>query len=295
VTDLSAIDVGVVIVTYNSAEDIAACLESVKAASSRPLSIVAVDNASHDNTAETVGSSFPDVCLLRNAENLYYAAANNQGLDRAGGRYVLLLNPDVILPVGGIDALVAFLEHDQQYAAVAPRLVGPDGRRQASLRELPGLDTLWYDLLGLSFLFPRSRVFGRWRMGYFDGLSPRDVQQPMASCLLIRRSAISAFGSFDERYPMFFNDVDWCKRVVDGGGKIRYIPEVAVRHVGGASTRQRKVRMIWMSHVAYYRYLEQYCSDPWPRRVGLWLSVPFLFTAAALRSVWWWWRRTMGC
>lgn len=278
--------VGVIIVTYNSRDDIAACLESIPPASTAPVSVVVVDNASTDGT-DLVASQFPDVTLIRNRTNRYYAAANNQGLEHAGGEYVLLLNPDVVLPVGGIDALVATIEQDKTYAAVAPILIGPDGRRQRSLREFPDLATLWYDLLGLSFLAPRSRLFGRWRMGYFNGQTARDVPQPMASCLLIRRQTIADIGFFDELYPMFFNDVDWCKRAWDGGWKIRYTPDVRVRHIGGASTRRRKLRMIWMSHASYLRYLRQYCSKPLWRRLTIWLTAPFLFVAALLRSVWW--------
>jgi len=294
VTDPSPIGVGVIIVTYNSAGEIAACLESLAAAATSPLSIVVVDNASHDGTADLVQSNFTDVCLIRNDSNKFYAAANNQGLERVSGQYILLLNPDVVLPIGGIEALVAVLERDSRYAAVAPLLAGPDGRRQQSVREFPDLATLWYDLLGLSFLFPHSERFGHWRMGYFDGESERDVAQPMASCLLIRRTVIAEIGLFDERYPMFFNDVDWCKRVWGRGWKIRYTSTVRVQHLGGASTRQRKIRMIWMSHAAYFRYLRQSCSDPVWRFLAVWLSAPFLFLAAALRTVWWGLRRLLG-
>lgn len=286
--------VGVIIVTYNSRGDIGPCLESVAAASSSPVSIVVVDNASTDGTADLIASRFPNVTLIRNQANRFYAAANNHGLERAGGEYILLLNPDVVLPVGGIDAMVAVIEQDQRYAAVAPQLVGPDGKRQHSLREFPTLATLWFDLLGLSFLIPRSRLLGRWRMEYFDGQTARDIPQPMASCLLIRRQAIAQIGFFDERYPMFFNDVDWCKRVWDNGWRIRYTPDVRARHIGGASTRRRKVRMIWMSHASYFRYLRQYCSRPLWRRLAVWLSAPFLFLAAVLRSVVWGLRGIVG-
>ncbi|MBI5867578.1 MAG: glycosyltransferase family 2 protein [candidate division Zixibacteria bacterium] len=279
--------VGVLIVTFNSEADISTCLDSVKAASSSPVHVVVVDNASADKTAALIEQSNPTVTLIRNSENRYYAAANNQGLPHALRPFVLLLNPDVVLPVGGIDAMVQLLDSRPSHAAVAPMLQGGDGRRQASLREFPGLDTLWFDLLGLSFLFPHSRSFGRWRMGYFDGKALRDVQQPMASCLLIRRDVLTALGLFDERFPMFFNDVDWCRRVQDAGWKILYTPDIIARHRGGASTRQRKLQMIWMSHSAYYRYLRLYeCCDV-PGRIALWATAPFLFLAAILRTLKW--------
>ena len=290
----AAVQTGVVIVAYNSADVIGPCLESLKTASRVPVHIVVVDNASTDGTAEVVAQNFPAVTLIRNAANRYYAAANNQGAEHAGGENILLLNPDVVLPVEAIDAMTRILHEQPRCAAVAPMLIDPAGHRQRSLRELPGLDTLWYDLLGLAFLLSQSRRFGRWRMGYFDGKSAIDVQQPMASCLLIRQQAIAELGLFDKRYPMFFNDVDWCRRAHDAGWTIRYVPNVQVRHVGGASTRQRKVKMIWMSHAAYYRYLRQYnCRGGW-RRPALWLTAPFLWGAAILRTIWWGARRIVG-
>ncbi len=283
----SSVPVGVIIVTYNSADVIEPCLESLKTASKHPLNVVVVDNASTDGTPYFVADHFPKVTIVRNPRNFYYAKANNQGLVHTGQSDVLLLNPDVVFPVDGVDEMRRILHSDDSIAAVAPRLVDPAGKRQQSLRELPGLDTLWYDLLGLSFLFRGSTRFDRWRMGYFNGREPRDVEQPMASCLLIRHSVIAKIGLFDERYPMFFNDVDWCKRVNNRGWRVRYTPDVMVRHVGGASTRKRKVKMVWMSHAAYYRYLRQYNCRPLHKRIALWLTAPFLWLAAVARSVWW--------
>lgn len=278
--------IGVVIVTYNSADIIGSCLESLKGTSARPIHVVVVDNNSNDGTAETVSRISPDSTFIRNRDNLYYAAASNQGIRAAKGAYILLLNPDTIMPTGGPDALGAFLERHPDAAAVAPMLVHPDGRRQSSLREFPALDTLWYDLIGLSFLFPRSRTFGRWRMGYFDGQAGRTVDQPMASCLMVRREVFDRVGLFDESYPMFFNDVDWCKRVKDAGLSIWYTPDVRVGHLGGATVKKYRPKMIWMSHVAYFLYLRRlYKTNPFKLTLT-YLSAPALMAAALIRSAW---------
>jgi len=284
VTDNSSI--GVVIVTYNSADIIGSCLESLKGTSSRPINIVVVDNNSTDGTADAVARIAPDATLIRNRENLYYAAASNQGIRAAKGSHILLLNPDTIMPTGGPDAISTFLERHPDAAAIAPMLVHPNGQRQSSLREFPALDTLWYDLLGLSFLFPRSRTFGRWRMGYFDGQVERAIDQPMASCLMVRREVFDRVGVFDESYPMFFNDVDWCKRVKDAGLSIWYTPEVKVGHLGGATVKKYRAKMIWMSHAAYFLYLRRlYKTNPLKQTLT-YLSAPALMLAALLRSIW---------
>lgn len=278
--------IGVVIVTYNSADILGPCLDSLQGASAQPIHVVVVDNNSNDGTADMVARQAPQATLIRNSENRYYAAASNQGIRAARGAYILLLNPDTILPVGCLDALRTELESQPQAAAVAPMLIDPNGRWQPSLRELPALDTLWYDLTGLSFLFPKSRTFGRWRMGYFDGKSPRAVNQPMASCLLVRREIFEKVGDFDETYPMFFNDVDWCKRVKDAGYEIWYTPDVKVSHVGGATVRKYRAKMIGMSHRAYFRYLRRlYANNP-IKLTLTYLTWPFLMIAALLRATW---------
>ncbi|MEW5700783.1 MAG: glycosyltransferase family 2 protein [Candidatus Zixiibacteriota bacterium] len=284
---MTVADVGVAIVTYNSAAEIGDCLAALTMASRAPLQIVVVDNASQDQTLSIVHATAPHVMVIPNSSNRYYAAASNQGIAAIDAPFVLLLNPDAAVPPGGVDALRQFLERHPDAAAVAPRLIGPDGRRQPSLRELPGLDTLWYDFTGLSVLFPRSRIFGRWRMGYFNGAQERIVPQPMASCLLVRREVFTEIGGFDESYPMFFNDVDWCRRTALAGLWIYYTPEVSVRHTGGAAVNRRKVRMIWMSHYAYFVYLHRlYATRPLMRAL-VWISAPALFASAIVRSVWW--------
>ncbi|MBI3871614.1 MAG: glycosyltransferase family 2 protein [candidate division Zixibacteria bacterium] len=280
-------DVDVIIITFNAADYIEPCLRSLPAASSRPMHIIVVDNASSDGTAAIVRRKVPNVTLVCNARNCYYAAACNQEIAVGDAGYILLLNPDTECPAGSIDALRDFLDLHPDAAAVAPKLVGPDGKRQNSLREFPGIDTLWYDLTGLSRLFPRSRRFGRWRMGYFDGESICAVDQPMASCLLVRREAFTTVGVFDERYPMFFNDVDWCRRLHEAGRTIYYTPNVTVRHLGGAATRRRKVRMIWMGHYAYGMYLLRLYRRRPITQLIVCLTAPFLVLAAILRSFWW--------
>jgi GT2 family glycosyltransferase len=123
-------------------------------------------------------------------------------------------------------------------------------------------------------------------MGYFDGQSSRPVDQPMASCLLVRREVFDRVGLFDESYPMFFNDVDWCKRVKDAGHAIWYTPDVKVGHIGGATVKKYRSKMIWMSHHAYFRYLLRSYADNSPKLVLTLLPWPLLMLAALLRSIW---------
>ena len=215
-----------------------------------------MDNASADDTAAMVAARHPGVTLVANGANLGYAAANNQGIAAATGSHVLLLNPDIVVHEGALDTLVQFLQDHPSAGAVAPRLILPDGSVQASCRSFPTPDVVLYEALGFSRLFSRSRRFGKYRMTWWDYDDERRVDQPMASAILVRGEALRQVGGMDEQFPIFFNDVDLCRRLWDGGWDVWYTPNASMDHVGGASTRQVRREMIAESHrsfLAFYR------------------------------------------
>ena len=203
----------IVIVNWNTRDLLRACLRSLEAhALPDGQEVIVVDNASRDESAAMVRDGFPGVVLFANGENTGYAAANNQGIRVATGDNVMLLNPDTEFGPGTLETLLAVLAEHPEAAAVAPRLVEPDGRPQHSVRGFPAPGPLLAEAAGLAALFPRSRALGGYRMRHWDLGDERDVDQPMTSCLLIRREALEQVGLLDEEFPIFFNDVDWCYR-----------------------------------------------------------------------------------
>jgi len=276
-----------VIVTYNSARDIGACLRAIYAsACAAAINVTVVDNASADGTADLVANEFPAVQLIRNRRNLYYAAGCNQGAAAHRGDYLLLVNPDVQVAEDTLQKLYEYLEHNADVAAVAPKLLWPDGRIQQSVRTFPTYSTLWYEIIGLSRLFPKHRVFGGWRMRLEHIAAPTNVEQPMASCFMVRRVVWDELRGFDERFPMFFNDVDFCYRLKQTGGRIVYLPQVTALHRLGGSVRQAKARMVWFSHVGFLRYLGKH------HLTGVdyfkWvISAPVFMGVALVRSFFW--------
>lgn len=271
--------VSVVIVTWNSADDIASCLDSLPASAEHET--IVVDNASTDRTPAILAFR-PGVLRICNARNRGYAKANNQGIAAARGDYVLLLNPDAWLTAGALDHLAGYLDTHPSCAAVAPKLLNPDGSVQESIRDFPSAATVLWEMTGLARLLSTSRIFGRWRMRWFDYQLEADVPQPMTSCLLVRREVLVELGGMDGRFPIFYNDVDLCRRLWLSGRAIHYLPSASVYHRRGASTRQSRVRMIWESHRALLRYLAKHDAS------GLfWLKacilVPLLEAAALLR------------
>jgi len=269
----------VVIVTWNSAADIAACIESINFGPQ--LDIIVVDNGSSDATREKL-SQYPHLKVITNRTNLGYARANNQGFRLAAGEYILLLNPDTRLEPGCLDVLSGYLDSHPDVGAVAPRLLNPDGSTQLSIRSFPGVGSVLSELSGLSRLFPGSSLFDRWRLRRFDYDQESVVEQPMASCLLVRRQVLDQLGGFDESFPMFYNDVDLSYRMKQAGWKTVYLPTARVYHRLGASTSQVKTKMVWESHRALFRYLLKHDPSPlfWLKAVIL---LPLLELAGLVR------------
>jgi GT2 family glycosyltransferase len=273
-------DVSVVIVTWNSQDFIRQCLDSILATSGQSgTEVIVVDNGSSDQTAKMVRELYPQVDLIENETNRGYAQANNQGIEQAQGRYVLLLNPDTQLLDNSLSSMYELMEGNPQIGALGPRLLNRDRSTQASCREFPDFSILIWEFTGLSRLFPRSKIFGKWRMGYFDFDQPREVDQPMGSCLVFRKETLEQVGSFDENFSMFFNDVDLCYRIKNAGWKIYFHPDARVIHHKGASTRKVKRKMIWLSHLAFCKFFEKHRKGLVDRLLLLLFSVPLILLA----------------
>lgn len=279
-------DLSVCIVNWNTRAHLKACLESLAAhAESLQLEVIVVDNASTDGSAEMVRESFPQVRLLANEENVGYARGNNQALAQASADYAMLLNPDTTVRPGTLQGLLACAERHPRAGAVAPKLVYPDGRLQPSCRTFPTPDVVFYEILGLSRLMPRSRIFGKYRMTWWDYGDERPVEQPMASALLLRKAALEEVGYFDEAFPIFFNDVDLCKRMWDAGWQIWFTPCAVVTHFHGASTRQVRRAMIAESHRSWIRFYEKHYRGR-ISPLAYWAAVLSLKLALHLRMAW---------
>ncbi len=206
-----------------------------------------VDNASGDGTIEMVRAEFAQVRLIVNERNLGYAAGNNQAIRASAAPFVLLLNPDTEVQAGALGGLLSAFGGDERVGAAAAQLLLPDGRIQRSCRSFPRPAAVLYDAIGLARLFPRSEVFGQYRMTYWDHSSPREVDQPMASALALRRAALDEVGLFDEDFPLYFNDVDLCYRLKQAGWKIRVraqgksAPPRGGEHAAGAAGGDRGI------------------------------------------------------
>jgi len=249
-------ELSVVILSWNTEELLRRCLRAL-AEDGFPgeREILVVDNASRDGSAAMTAREFPRVRLLRQERNLGYAEGNNLGARAARGRWLCLLGSDTEVRPGALARLVDFLARHDEYGAAAPRLVSPDGETQRACMRFPGFFTaLTFDNLFASSP-PGRWVQDRYYMRDFDHLASRDVDQPPGTCLVTGRRLFLDLGGLDRELFLFFNDVDFCRRLRRRGAPIRYLAEAAVLHRGGASTgRYGRMAVQWQKdRLRYYR------------------------------------------
>ena len=224
--------VAVLVVTHNSARSVAGCLRSLGAVAETFV----VDNASADDTCRIVEETFPTVRLVRNPENRGFAAAVNQGIRASSSPLVLLLNPDAALLTPLDDMVRQCLMAD--VGAVGGRLVGADGRPQVgfNVRSFPTPAVLACEVLLLNRLWPSNPVNRRYRQLTWDPERPQDVDQPAGAFLMVRREVLENVGLLDEDFtPIWFEDVDLCRRIRLAGHRICYVPTAVAQHEGGHS------------------------------------------------------------
>lgn len=250
--------VSIVIPTWNQRKLLYECLESiVKYPSVLGTEIIVIDDASTDHTAEFIKKKFPKVRLIENKVNEGYAKAVNKGVDHSKGNFIFLLNNDTRFLGNTIDVLYEFLMEHKDVGAVAPLLVYPDGRLQVSCRRFPTPIAILLEKLHIN----KTGHYMKLKLTQDEHLKGGIVPQPMASALLIRRQCWEAVGALDERFPIFFNDVDWCYRVYKNTDyKVYLCPDVKVIHHVGATVNTLGARKKW----EFYKSLAKFYLKHFP-------------------------------
>ncbi len=247
------LDLAVVIVSFNTRDDLARTLASLYASpGSVPAEIVVVDNASRDGSAE-LAAACSGVQLIRAGGNLGFSRANNLGIRATRSEFILLLNSDTIVPPGALDRLVADLRTHPEAAVAGPRIVGEDGRLEISFGRMIGpVNELRQKLIEVLYA-RRIPAVRRWAER--QASEPRDVDWVSGACLLVRRGDAEAVGLLDERFFLYTEDVDFCASVRALGRTVRYTPAAEIVHARGRSRRHdpRASNAAYRrSHLAFY-------------------------------------------
>jgi GT2 family glycosyltransferase len=269
-------EISAIIISYHGMKFLPDCLRTLsKDLQTLSHEIIVVDNGSTDGSVEFIKEQYPQVTLIEYKTNLGFAGAVNSGIRKARGRYLYILNQDLRFPNGTARSLLDRIKQDDSIGLIGPKYVGFDGQLQITARAFPSYRHIFFRAFLLDRLFPRSRTFASWRMGWFDHETELFVDQPMGAVMLIPRKIVDEIGLLDENFPIFFNDVDYCRRISDAGYKLLYYPGAVVEHFAGASVRQKPVKMRFISTTALIRYLKKYarpCEYPL-----LWICVVILF------------------
>ncbi len=247
------VNLSIIIVNWNTSDLLAQCLESVFVnPPAGGFEIIVVDNGSTDGSAAMVRNRFPTALLLENQHNPGFAAANNQAIGHARGRYLLLLNPDTVVMPDALDTLIRFMD-DTPYAGVAgSMLLNPDGTLQQSCHPYPTIGREFWRLLHLDYLIPA----GTYPMDKWPIDIPREVDSVQGASLMVRREVIEQVGLLDETFFMYSEEVDWCARISSAGWKIFWVPDSRIVHFGGQSTRQIPTEMflqLYRAKLMYFR------------------------------------------
>jgi hypothetical protein len=272
-------DLSIVIVNYNTCQLLRGCLNSIyRSQGNFQFRTIVVDNASPDHSAGMVAAEFPQVTLIANTTNSGFAAANNQGLRVSGfgkdgvpqpeaPRYAMLLNPDTVLPPTALLDMITFMDVHPQAGAVGPKLVRPDGSLDlACRRAFPTPEVSFYRMIGLSKLFPRSQIFGRYNMTFADPDELIEVDSVVGAFMLVRREAIAQAGLLDETYFMYGEDIDWAYQIKAHGWKIYYNPAVTVLHVKRAASRHSP-----KAQMEFYRAMDIFYRKFYAKSTPFWL------------------------
>lgn len=247
-------DLSIIIVSYNTRDLTIDCLNSVFDSDTEyTYEVFVVDNDSRDDSVPAIKELFPQVRLIENHANTGFAKANNQAMEIAHGRYILLLNSDTIVQPGTLQTMLAYMEEHPAVGVSGCKVILPDGSLdKACRRGFPTPSASFYYAFGLSRLFPDNPRFNQYHLSYLDPNDTYPVDCLVGAFMLLRQETIAQVGGLDETFFMYGEDIDWCYRIKQAGWEIHYHPATYIVHYKGASSRRKPMRIIYEFHRAMW-------------------------------------------
>lgn len=276
-------DLSIVIVNYNVKELLHQSITSINIACKNiKHEIFVVDNASTDGSADLIREKFPEIKLIQNFDNKGFAAANNQALDQASGEFILLINPDTIVQEDTFFVILNYLKNNPACGMVGCKILNPDGSLQlACRRSFPTPWVAFTKIIGLSKIFPNSRLFGSYNLTYLDADEIYEVEAISGSFMFFRKQVMAAIGKLDESFFMYGEDLDWCFRVREAGWKIFYLPTTQIIHFKGESSKKSNTDLT----LQFYRAMKLFVEKHYQNRflhVPQWLLLAGIWSRASL-------------
>jgi len=279
VTDLS-----IVIVSWNAKKYLEECLTSLHGLDEGPsLEILVVDNASSDGSPEMVRNQFPDVKLIETGANLGFSRANNLAIELATGKYVCLINSDVNVPSDCLAKMYRYMEKEPTIGLLGPKMIGVDGRAHRSGMRFPSIWNAFVRALALDSIFKGTGIFGGSLMADFQFDRTRDVDVLNGWFWMVRREALNQVGLLDERFFIYGEDIDWCKRFHLAGWRVVFYSEAEALHYGGASSANAPLRFSLEKQRANLQYWEKYRG-----RTAVFCCLMGVWLHQVIRAAGWW-------
>jgi len=248
--------------------------------------IVVVDNNSADGSVEMIKKEFPQVVLIENKDNRGFGKANNQGLKIAQGDYLMFLNTDVVVLDGALNKLVNYLDEHTDVMMVGPRLLNKDLTFQhACRRMLPNPLNSFFHLFGLTKIFKNNKFINDYKRYAADPEVTGHTQALSGAAMMFRRQAYNEIGGFDERFFMYGEDLDFCKRVLDKGWKTVYVSEAKIIHFGGQSSGKRKTKSLINFYEAMWLYYKKHFKYNFLINLAVWLGIKLKMALALSRNI----------
>jgi len=253
----------VIIVNYNVEYFLEQCLQSVdKALENISSEVYVVDNISVDGSCEMVRQKFPHVHLIANQENVGFSKANNQAMRIAKGEYMLLLNPDTVVEEDTFEKVIAFMDDHPEAGGLGVKMI--DGKGiflPESKRGLPTPAVAFYKIFGLSRIFPKSKKFGRYHLGFLPEDETNEIEILAGAFMLMRKTTLDKVGLLDEDFFMYGEDIDLSWRIIQGGYKNYYFPETRIIHYKGESTKKSSVNYVFVFYNAMVIFARKHFSE----------------------------------
>ncbi len=231
-------DLSVVIVSYNAVNFLRLTLQSVQSAcKDLSVEVIVVDNNSTDNSVQMVEDEFPQFRMLSNKHNPGFSVANNQGINIAKGRYILLLNPDTVLAEDSFVKILRFMDLNKDVGGCGVRML--DGKGNFLPESKRGVPSIWNSickLFGLSKLFAKTKMFDEYNKGYLNDIDNHQIEVLSGAFLLVRKKVVDLIGGLDERFFMYGEDIDFSYRIILSGYKNYYLSDTSIIHFKGEST-----------------------------------------------------------
>jgi GT2 family glycosyltransferase len=265
------VDLSVIIVNYNVKYFLEQCLHSViKSIEGLHGEIIVVDNNSVDGSTQMLNDKFPKVKLIANKKNLGFSKANNQGIKKASGKYILILNPDTILQEDTLRKCFDFMESHPNAGSLGVKMIDGKGNfLPESKRSLPTPSVAFFKIFGLASLFPRSKTFGRYHLGYLDKDQVHKVEILPGAFMFIRKSVLDQIGFLDETFFMYGEDIDLSYRITQAGYDNYYFPETTIIHYKGESTKKGSINYVMVFYRAMMIFARKHFSRKNARLFGL--------------------------